>query len=165
MNEGTTLSQPLFKKVDRVLRTKTDRANVLFNNCSSRTRKIIAIIFGLSMASICFALILKSLINEVNTPIQVSPIAKPLTIPMETIQDAIQLIPLGKMKGEINGEFEAFYVALDKNGSIYINRSLGYRRDAYNKSNNWESITREQLEVYESQLHFLPISSKGLKRR
>ncbi len=167
MKEETTSPAPSVNKVDSVLRTTTARLGVLFNNCSSRTRKFLALCFGLFFASICVLLIFQALTTETSHPLHLDSITKPLTIPMEPIQpaqDTTSLIPLGKMKGEINGEFEAFYLALDKDGSIYMNHNLGYRQDAYKKSNDWKLITREELKAYEKELHFLPIRSKGLRR-
>lgn len=74
-----------------------------------------------------------------------------------------QLIPIGKMKGEINQEFTAFYLALDKNGQVYINRDPVYGEDRYVKSNDWKPITNEQLSFYEDELHFIPHQKKSLK--
>jgi hypothetical protein len=73
------------------------------------------------------------------------------------------LMPLGKLKGEMNGEFEAFYLAMDAGGQLYINRDLGYRRTAYEKSNGWELITRSQLANYEKQLHFIAARKHQMK--
>ena len=75
-----------------------------------------------------------------------------------------QLIPVGKMKGEINGEFESFYVAVDNRGGIYINRDIEYSERAYDKTYDWKQISREKLAEYERDLHFIPLRSKGIKR-
>lgn len=75
-----------------------------------------------------------------------------------------QLIPVGKMKGEIDGDFESFYVAVDNKGSIYINRAIEYSENAYDKTDDWKQITREKLMEYEKELHFMPSRSKGVKR-
>lgn len=76
------------------------------------------------------------------------------------------LIPLGKMKGEIDGEFDSFYVAVDKDARIFINRNMNYGDSAYKKSENWNEITIDILKDYERSLHFIPLSqkSKGLKQ-
>ena len=73
------------------------------------------------------------------------------------------LIPLGKMKGEMDGEFEAFYLAFDMAGQLYINYSPSYSKEMYCKSNGWLQITRRQLEQYEKQLHFFPTRKNQLK--
>ncbi len=52
------------------------------------------------------------------------------------------------MKGMIEGEFEAFYVGVDRNGKVYINHDLEYSKDAYKKSNGWQSISKEKLNEY-----------------
>lgn len=73
------------------------------------------------------------------------------------------LTPIGKMKGEINREFTAFYLAVDKNGQAYINHDPEYGDDRYVKSNGWKPITNEQLAFYEDELHFIPHQKKSLK--
>lgn len=72
-----------------------------------------------------------------------------------------QLIPLGKMKGEVNGEFDSFYVAIDKNARIFINRDIDYGPNAFAKSQKWEQITRAKLADYERDLSFRPINQKS----
>lgn len=72
-----------------------------------------------------------------------------------------QLIPLGKMKGEVNGEFDSFYVAIDKSARIFINRDIDYGQNAFSKSKKWEEITREKLAEFERELSFRPINQKS----
>ena len=67
------------------------------------------------------------------------------------------------MKGEIDGDFEAFYLAVDKDGQVYLNRDPDYSENRYEKSRGWELVTREQLAVYEKELHFIPLQKKSLK--
>ena len=74
-----------------------------------------------------------------------------------------KLTPVGKMKGEINGEFESFYIAVDREGQLFINHDPEYSEDRYKKSNGWKPITRQQLEAYETNLHFFPSQKKGLR--
>ena len=75
------------------------------------------------------------------------------------------LIPLGKMKGEIEDEFEAFYLAVDRNGKLFINRNMEHSKNAYVKSNHWLEITRKQLEYYAHHIHLLPcIKQKYLRQ-
>lgn len=75
-----------------------------------------------------------------------------------------QLTPVGKMKGEIDGEFESFYVAVDNQGAVYINRDIEYSERAYNKTDDWKQISKEKLMEYERDLHFMPSQSKGVRR-
>lgn len=77
---------------------------------------------------------------------------------------ADMLIPIGKMKGEVEGKFEAFYLAVDKEGQLHINRNPPFLKDALHKSAEWETITRQQLDRYEKQLHFIPSHKHGIKR-
>lgn len=79
------------------------------------------------------------------------------------MQPATILTPIGKMKGEIDGEFESFYLAKDKDGLVYINRDPEYSKDRYEKSKGWESITPAEVEEFKKELHFIPQKKKGLK--
>ncbi len=79
-------------------------------------------------------------------------------------QSTEKLTPIGKMKGEMDGKFEAFYLAMDKEGQLYINHNPPFLKDALNKSAEWEMITRLQLNNYEKQLHFIPKKKNGIKR-
>ncbi|MBX2896840.1 MAG: hypothetical protein KF763_15445 [Cyclobacteriaceae bacterium] len=74
-----------------------------------------------------------------------------------------QLIPAGKLKGELEGEFEAMYVARDVDGKLYLNRNPEYTPDRYNPSKGWEAITQAQLDNYKKELHFIPHKRKRLK--
>lgn len=56
---------------------------------------------------------------------------------MQQQSNGQMLTPIGKMKGEINQEFTAFYLAVDKNGQVYINHDPEYGEDRYVKSNGW----------------------------
>lgn len=78
-------------------------------------------------------------------------------------QNEEKLTPIGKMKGELDGEFEAFYVAVDYTGQLFINHNPKFSKDSLLQSKGWEPITRQQLEVYEKQLHFIPQRKNGLK--
>ncbi len=85
---------------------------------------------------------------------------------MEQIHDkSAKLLPVGKMKGEIDSRYEAFYLAVDTDGKLYLNRDMDYGRNAYRKSERWEEITPDQLQTYESRLHFLPHRAKGQKAK
>jgi hypothetical protein len=87
-----------------------------------------------------------------------------LTIePMRPAPDKDELIPLGKMKGEVNGEFEAFYLAVDMNGQLHMNRSPEYSTGRWKKGNGWEPLTREKLAAFEKDLRLIPIRRHQLK--
>lgn len=74
-----------------------------------------------------------------------------------------QLKPVGKMKGEIDDEFESFYLAEDKDGQVYMNRNPEYAQHRYDKSKGWEVITQAQLGEYKKKLHFIPQKARRLK--
>ena len=98
--------------------------------------------------------------------LSIESIKTPKDIYMKEQTEAIsrdQLIPVGKLKGEMDGEFEAFYLAVDHEGRTYRNPWPGVSKGAYQKSNGWQEISREELARYEKQLHFFPARSKGLK--
>jgi hypothetical protein len=78
--------------------------------------------------------------------------------------DTTNLTHIGKMKGEIDKKFEAFHLAIDSDGNLFINRDPEFSKDSLNKSKGLEPITRQQLEDYEKQLHFIPDRKKKLKR-
>lgn len=73
------------------------------------------------------------------------------------------LRPIGKLKGEIDGEFESLYVAADQDGNLYKNHNPGYKKNRYELSQGWEPINPEQFEELKKQLHFIPHKNKGLK--
>jgi hypothetical protein len=138
-----------------------------FNSLPTHYKKISLLVFGLAMGGISFLLIIQALQQqEISSKYVIDKISIPKDVYMEDKLNPLsddQLIPVGKLKGEMDGEFEAFYLAVDRNGMTYINRSPEFSEDAYNKSNGWQLITRQALEMYKKQLHFLPHRSKGLK--
>jgi hypothetical protein len=83
--------------------------------------------------------------------------------PIDMNTETQKLIPVGKLKGEIDGEFDAFYLATDANGQLYINRNPGFTKAAYRGGNGWEHITRDQLAKYEKQLHFIPARKRQIR--
>lgn len=145
------------------LKRKVNHCNELFNTLSSKTRKASMIVFGISMAGICIILILQAIYGQASTSLDIDEITLPNDIFMNA-PNTKQLTPIGKMKGEIDGEFEAFHVAVDHEGQLFINRDPEFSKDSLNKSKGWQPITRQQLETYEKQLHFIPTQKKGLKR-
>ncbi len=74
------------------------------------------------------------------------------------------LVPIGKMKGEVDGKFEAFYLARDKEGQLFINHNPPFSKDRLNKSKAWKMISQEKLDSYKKQLHFIPSHKTGIKR-
>jgi hypothetical protein len=145
------------------LKRKVNYYNEVFNTLSSKTKKASMIVFGISMAGICTILILQAIYGQANTSLPIDEITLPNDIYMNA-PNTEKLTPIGKMKGELDGKFEAFHVAVDSEGQLFINRDPEYSKDSLNKSKGWEPTTRQQLETYEKQLHFIPAQKKGLKR-
>ena len=155
------------EKENTWLNALTKPFNEWFNDLTARTKKGMLLSFGIAMGCIGLAVIVQALsgsqqssaltIDKITTPKDISLNNQGKDLPED------QLIPVGKLKGEIDGEFEAFYLAVDKHGQTYINHSLEYSDNAYNKLKGWEPISRQQLEMYEKQLHFIPARGKGLK--
>jgi len=134
----------------------------LFNQLSSRTKKVAVIILGMLMAAACSIILIQSLVMSPTQSIVADPIPQPNDKSMSAPNQ--QLIPLGKMKGEIANEFKSFHVAIDKEGQLFINPDPEFSKDSLNKEKGWEPITRQQLEQYQQQLHFIPFKKKNLKR-
>ena len=155
------------EKVNGFLKALTTPFNKWFNELTARTKKVILLSFGITVGSIGLAVIVQALSSDQESrTFTIDKITTPNDIHMNNQGKDLpedQLIPVGKLKGEVNGEFEAFYLAVDKHGQTYINRSLEFSDDAYNKLKGWEPISRQQLETYEKQLHFIPARGKGLK--
>jgi hypothetical protein len=143
------------------------RANSQFNNLPVTRKKRIVVVFGIAISGISILLIIQALHPQENKgKFKADRITMPHDIFMkeEITVSEDQLLPVGKMKGEIDGEFESFYVAVDSKGSIFINRDIEYSETAYEKSESWRQITREKLNEYERDLHFIPAKSKGIRR-
>ncbi|WP_276374276.1 hypothetical protein [Chryseolinea sp. H1M3-3] len=155
------------EKVNGITKTLINPFNRWFNDLNTRTKKVILLSMGITVCSIGLTVIIQALsTNQEPNTLTIDKITTPKDIHMSDKGKDLpedQLIPVGKLKGEVNGEFEAFYLAVDKHGQTYINRSLEYSDDAYSKSKGWEQISRQQLEMYEKQLHFIPARGKGLK--
>jgi hypothetical protein len=142
-------------------------ANETFNRLPKQHKKSAVVVFGICVTVISGVLILQASRNEPNkTGFKPDRIAMPYDIFMKdesgTTED--QLTPVGKMKGEIDGEFESFYVAVDNQGAVYINRDIEYSERAYEKTDDWKQISKEKLMEYERDLHFIPSQGKGLRR-
>jgi hypothetical protein len=154
-------------KARMFFKTTIDKANSVFNGLTSRRKTVVLLIFGIAMGGISLMLIIQALRDqENNKKISIESISTPKDIFMkeDTKSDAAdQLIPVGKFKGMMNGEFEALYLAVDHQGNTYINHSLEFSADAYQKSKGWEPISRQDLTKYEKELHFIPARTKGIK--
>ena len=150
-----------------VIDRRISRANESFNSLPVGGKKRLLLVFGIVISGISLLLIIQALHPQENKVLfKPDRISMPHDIFMkdEVTVSEHQLIPVGKMKGEIDGEFESFYVAVDSKGVIYINRDIEYSEKAYDKSESWQQITREKLNEYEKELHFIPSRSRGIRR-
>ena len=157
----------IFEQAKSTFSAKIELVNTTFNQLPSAWKKASILVFGLCITAISAILVIGAVRDDSNhilfTPEQ---IAMPYDIFMkdETSVTESQLTPVGKMKGEIDGEFESFYVAVDNAGAIYINRDIEYSERAYDKTDYWKQISREKLTEYEKDLHFIPSRSRGIGR-
>jgi hypothetical protein len=141
------------------------KVNDNFNSLSRQAKKRTVIMFGVVSASICVATMTGIFTGGLKSLHSDSIVIPKTETPMEIKQSSNPLIPLGKMKGEVKGEFDSFYVAVDKDARVFINRNIRYDDTAYDKSESWKEISINELKQYERDLHFIPLSnkSKGLK--
>ncbi len=153
----------LIEKWNEHKRKKVDRINERFNALPLRTKQVSVIFFGILMAMTCVVLVVKAIRTEMIDSIPIDKITLPNDTFMNKVEATKELIPVGKLKGEINGEFEAFYVAVDREGQAYINRNPSFGAHRFVKSEEWQPISHKQLENYEKELHFIPHKTKGLK--
>src|SRR5687768_14055094 len=97
--------------------------NGRFNRFSKRKQKLFLILFGVMIGCICVILIARALIGEPNNNhLSIDKIQTPNSQFMQRESTPLSeedLVPIGKMKGMIEGEYEAFYVAIDKDGKVY----------------------------------------------
>jgi hypothetical protein len=133
-----------------------------FNTLSPSTKRVSLIACGISMACVCVFIVLQALYGHSTARLSTDQITLPNDMYMNE-QNEEKLTPIGKMKGELDGEFEAFYVAVDYTGQLFINHNPEFSKDSLLQSKGWEPITRQQLEVYEKHLHFIPQRKNGLK--
>lgn len=149
----------------RLERQAVECLNRWFNGLSARIKRVVLICFGSATGCICLTIIMQAISGKTNQIISVENISqsKDLYMQEESKPHDDQLIPLGKMKGEINARFDSFYVAIDRNARIYINRNIRYSAEAYRMENGWEQISKEQLEEYRKSLHFLPAGKQNKK--
>jgi len=166
-NPASKLWNGLIGKLQTVLRSVIDVVNDWFNSLSVKMKQAVLLLFGMVIGGCSLMLIVQALQKQqTNYAIEIENIKTPEDIFMKEHNEPLsdeQLIPVGKMKGEVAGEFDAFYVGVDRKGEIYINRDIEYTEDAYNKTKGWEPISREKLKEYENALHFIPFKSRGIK--
>jgi hypothetical protein len=162
--------KPNSKTLERArsaINAKIVLVNTLFNELPTSRKKASILVFGLCITAISAILVIGA-VRDHSNHILFTPegIAMPYDIFMkdETSVTEGQLTPVGKMKGEIDGEFESFYVAVDNTGAIYINRDIDYSERAYDKTDDWKQISREKLTEYEKDLNFIPSRSRGIGR-
>lgn len=155
--------EPLKAKLKLFLMRRVDIFNKAFNSLSITAKRISLMSIGALTAGVCLLLILQSLFLQNNIIMKVDQLTLPKDIYMK-LPDTTQLTHVGKLKGEIKDEFESFHLAVDSDGNLFINRDPEFSKDSLNKSKGWEPITRQQLKVYEKQLHFIPDRKKGLRR-
>lgn len=166
MKETTTkeVVQQKVVEIKIAFRKQVDGINTWFNGLSLRIRKTALLFFGISMALCCVGLMYRAITATSDSKISIDPITQPNDIYMTPSQDTMRLSPVGKLKGEIDNQFEAFYVAKDKSGQHYINHNPSYGPDRYMLSKDWTAISNEQLETLKKELHFIPAPQRGLKR-
>jgi hypothetical protein len=115
------------RRLSVLVNQRIGKANDSFNVLPKTSKRLMVIAFGICTTGISALLIIQALRDQ-ESQIDFKPetIAMPYDIfkKEETAVSDTQLIPVGKMKGEIEGEFESFYVAVDNKGSIFINREI-----------------------------------------
>jgi len=148
--------------MQQMVMQRIDYLNTTFNAFPQSKKKIILAVAGVMIACLSGAMVLNAIYGVPENPLTFDKITLPHDIQMQQT-DTTTLTPIGKMKGEIDGDFEAFYLAVDKDGQVYLNRDPDYSENRYEKSRGWELVTREQLAVYEKELHFTPHQRKSLK--
>lgn len=154
-------------RLQKTLARKVTSFNNGFNDLSKRRQQFSVLVFGATITIVCVILILYSKgCGSAGRSGMPDRIVMPYDIFMNSEREVWedQLTPVGKMKGEIRGEFESFYVAVDSKGSIYINRDIEYSARAYEKTDAWMQISREKLMEYERELSFIPSHSRGVRR-
>lgn len=158
----------IFQKAKVGMSERVNRLNSSFNGLSKRRKQMFILVFGICITGVSATLVIQALRNEKSKiNFKTDQIAMPYDIFMddERIISEDQLTPVGKMKGEIDGEFQSFYVAVDREGAIYINRDIEYSERAYDKTENWKQISREKLMEYEKDLDFIPSRSRGVRNK
>lgn len=148
--------------MQQLVMQRIDNLNTTFNAFPQGKKKFILALTGAMIACLSSAMVLNAIYGVPANPLTFDKITLPHDIQMQQT-DTTTLTPIGKMKGEIDGDFESFYLAVDKDGQVYLNRDPDYSENRYDKSRGWELVTHEQLAVYEKELHFIPHQRKSLK--
>lgn len=151
------------ERFNRKVNTHCCNVSKSFGAMALKSQRGCVMVFAVLTGFVSMSLMVKGVLDEHSgSHIFVPQIKTPTDIYMKEGKDDDQLIMVGKLKGEIDGEFEAFYLAVDRNGQIYANHNLTFSEQPLVKSSNWELISRKQLENYEKYLHFLPVRAKSL---
>jgi hypothetical protein len=143
-----------FKQLKTLALTRGDQLSKYINSQSKRRRITMAAIFCTCCAALCLKLILNP---STRLTLSIGSISQTKINDMEKITNNESLIPIGKMKGEINGEYDSFYVAAGLDAQLFINRNISYIDSAYQRQNGWSPISRKELAEFEKHLHFLPL--------
>lgn len=152
------------RRIDLRLRKKVDKVNNFFNSLSPDRQRLALTIAGVLLAVISTTMVVTALRQQVDTDALEQKIALPTDIGMKDKNAQPELLtPVGKMKGEMDGEFESFYLAIDPEGQVYLNRNPEYSRERYLKTEDWKPVTPMQLDAYGKQLHFIPHQNRQLK--
>jgi hypothetical protein len=162
------MNNAMFQKLKLGMAERVSRVNSSFNRLSKKRKQMFILVFGICITGISATLVIQAVRNQKSkSHFKADQIAMPYDIFMDDERSISedQLTPVGKMKGEIDGEFESFYVAVDREGSIYINRDIEYSERAYNKTGDWKQISREKLMEYEKDLDFIPSRSRGVRNK
>ncbi len=159
---GQDMSKGSLSPMQRLVMQRVDNLNTTFNAFPQGKKKIILAVTGVMIAFLSGTMVLNAIYSVPANPVTFDKITLPHDIQMQQT-DTTTLTPIGKMKGEIDGDFEAFYLAVDKDGQVYLNRDPDYSENRYEKSRGWELVTREQLAVYEKELHFIRHQRRSLR--
>lgn len=127
--------------------------NKYFNSLSLKTKRTSLIVFGLSTATICFLLIIKTVISQPSEVLQIDNVIVPKNA-YDTNFDRL-LRPIGKLIGGDNDSTEQIYLSVDDAGQLYANPYPDFS-EAYRKSNGWKLITPGQFESWQQYLRFIP---------
>lgn len=152
------------EQANKKLHSGVTMLNNAFNGLSMQAKKTTLLTTGTCIAAFCLLSLRQGFMPSNDTSIKFESMTKPLTQqPMQTKPDTTELIPLGKMKGEVNGKFEAFYVAMDRRGNFFKNENPAYSNERWKMSPDWKPLSYNQFMQYDKQLQFLPLKSKQLK--
>lgn len=164
-----TLNKPGKDSLSKLFHAHLDRLmlklNKAFNELPVGSQRLLLVAMALCLAAWCSHAITLGITATPPHSFPIDSITYLYMLPMEKKHDTLQLIPLGKMKGEINGQFEAFYVAMDTKGNFYKNHNPSYSKERWFKSRDWEILTYRQIMEYDKHLTLLPLQnmSKSIK--